>query len=293
MKSINLKIILQIILGGTFIFSAYSKIITPGLFEILLIDSGFFESRLLAGYFTRLLIGFELALGLLIFQPNYLKKFIIPVSIALLGGFTLYLGYTGIILGDKENCGCFGELIKMTPVESIFKNIVFLIVAVLLYKKVKSKKTKKVLPIAITIVSFVLIFLVAPINNYQDFQFEKYTNFEGYGRVDLAEGDNFVAVFNLDCDHCQEAATDIWDLQSQNQDIPEMFVLFYLEGGFTVEYFNEMTGSQFPYSIIDENTFFDLIGNSPPRIYWLQNGEVKEIWDENFIENVENNFSDR
>ena len=74
MKRNYLKIILQIILGGTFIFSAYSKIITPGLFEILLIDSGIIETRFIAAYLTRLLIGFELALGILIFQPNYLKK---------------------------------------------------------------------------------------------------------------------------------------------------------------------------------------------------------------------------
>ena len=285
-----LKIILQVILGGTFIFSAYSKIISPGLFEILLIDSGIIETRFIAAYLTRLLIGFELALGLLIFQPNYLKKIIIPVTIGLLAAFTLYLGYTGIILGDKENCGCFGELIKMTPVESIYKNVIFLVIAVFLYKKVKSKKTKKILPVTITILSFLLVFLIVPITNVRDFKFEKYTSFEGYGRVDLAEGDHLLAVFNLDCDHCQDAATEIWELKNQYWEIPEMFVLFYREGDFTVEYFTEITNSQFPYSMIDENTFFDLIGNSPPRIYWLQNGDIKEIWDEDFSEKVEMNF---
>ncbi|MCK5051611.1 MAG: hypothetical protein KAS53_07800 [Candidatus Cloacimonetes bacterium] len=285
-----LKIILQIILGGTFIFSAYSKIISPGLFEILLIDSGIVETRIIAAYLTRLLIGFELALGLLIFQPNYLKKIIIPVTIGLLAAFTLYLGYTGIILGDNENCGCFGELIKMTPVESIYKNIIFLIIAVFLYRKVETKKTKKILPVAITILSFLLVFLIIPITNAKDFKFEKYTSFEGYGRVDLAEGDHLLAVFNLDCGHCQETATDIWELKDQYWGIPEMFVLFYQEGDFTVEYFTEITNSQFSYLMIDENTFFDLIGNSPPRIYWLQNGEIKEIWDEDFSEKVEMNF---
>jgi len=52
-KKEYLKIILQVILGGTFIFSAYSKIITPGLFEILLIDSGIIETRFIAAYLTR------------------------------------------------------------------------------------------------------------------------------------------------------------------------------------------------------------------------------------------------
>ncbi len=290
MKKINFKLILQIIFGGTFIFSAYSKIISPGLFEILLLDSGFFSSRLPAAYFTRLLIGFELALGLLIFQPNYLKKIVLPVAIALLVGFTLYLGYTGLILGDKENCGCFGELIEMTPVESIFKNLVFLIVAIFLYRSVKTKKTNTVLPVSLTVASFIFVFLIAPMTNVKDFKFSKFTHFESYGRVDLAKGDILLAVFNLDCDHCREAAADVWELQEQNLNIPEMFVLFYQEGDLTVDFFNETTGTMFPFAIIDENTFFDLIGNSPPRIYWLQEGNVKEIWDDNFIENMEKSF---
>jgi len=277
-------------LGGTFIFSAFSKIVTPGFFEILLIDSGFIETRVIAAYITRLLIGFELALGLLIFQPYYLKKIIIPVAIVLLVVFTLYLVYTGLILGDKENCGCFGEMIHMTPVESIYKNVIFLILAVVFYKIVESKKQKKVLPFTITILAFLLVFLIVPIKNVKDFQFEKYTSFKEYGRVDLFEGDYLLAVFNLDCDHCQETATDIWELKEQYWEIPEMFVLFYQEGDFTVDDFSELTNSRFPYSMIDENTFFDLIGNSPPRIYWLNSGAINEIWDEDFREKVELNF---
>ena len=289
-KNKYLKLILQIILGGTFIFSAYSKMITPGLFEILLIDSGFIETRFIAAFLTRLLIGFELALGLLIFQPYYLKKIIIPVAIGLLVVFTFYLLYTGIILGDKENCGCFGEMIKMTPVETIFKNIILLIIAIALYKKVKLGKTKKVLPVTITILAFLLVFLIVPIKNVKDFQFEKYTTFKGYGRVDLLEGDYLLAVFNLDCDHCQEAATVIWELKEQYWEIPEMFVLFYEEGDFTIDNFTEVTNSDFPYSMINEITFFDLIGNSPPRIYWLSSGEIREMWDEDFKGKVEFNF---
>jgi hypothetical protein len=290
MKKKQISIILQIILGGTFIFSAYSKIIAPGMFEILMINSGFIETRVVASYLTRLLIGFELALGILLLQPNYLKKIVIPATLALLTGFTLYLGYVGFIQGNNDNCGCFGELIEMTPIESIFKNIVFIILSVFLYKTIEKKKKQKILPIVLTLVSFALVFLIIPIKSSSDFKFAEYTSFEDYGEVNLAEGEYLLAVFNLDCDHCQETATEIWEMKDQYWDIPEMFVLFYQEGDLTVDYFNEVTYSQFPYSLIDENTFFDLIGNSPPRIYWLQNGEVAEFWDEDIIQNVEMNF---
>ena len=67
-------------------------------------------------------------------------------------------------------------------------------------------------------------------------------------------------------------------------------MLFYQEGSTTVEDFESITRSSSPYTFIDVNTFFDLIGDSPPRIYYLKNGIVAEIWDANFSEKIVNTF---
>ncbi len=37
---------------------------------------------------------------------------------------------------------------------------------------------------------------------------------------------------------------------------------------------------------ISIDDFFELIGNSPPRFYWLENGKVHKFWDDNFIKNI-------
>ncbi len=284
------KISLQIIIGVLFLFSAYSKLISPGIFEILLIDNGIFDHRETAAFFTRLLIGSELALGLLVLQPNFLKKVIIPVIIGLLVIFTIHLSYAGFILGDTENCGCFGELIQMSPVESILKNLISIGLAIGLFRLIKTDKKSWALPLVIAIASFAFVFTVAPIKNIKDFKFSKYRYFEGKGRIDLNKGDKLLAVFNLDCEHCQETAATIAELQKDGVMLPETYALFYEEGQFTVDDFNAITQSNFPYIKIDVNAFFDLIGAAPPRIYWLQNGEVREIWDENFRKNLETNF---
>ena len=34
------------------------------------------------------------------------------------------------------------------------------------------------------------------------------------------------------------------------------------------------------------NDFFDLIGNSPPRIYQIEKGQVKNIWDDSFYKKI-------
>tara|TARA_B100000768_G_C11055478_1_gene280174 strand:+ start:520 stop:648 length:129 start_codon:yes stop_codon:yes gene_type:complete len=38
------------------------------------------------------------------------------------------------------------------------------------------------------------------------------------------------------------------------------------------------------------STFFDLIGNSPPRIYYLKTGKVQAIMDEDFVFHFQETF---
>ena len=45
--------ILQILLGVTFLFSAYTKAVGPGFFEITLMDQGLAANRALAGHMAR------------------------------------------------------------------------------------------------------------------------------------------------------------------------------------------------------------------------------------------------
>jgi hypothetical protein len=37
--------------------------------------------------------------------------------------------------------------------------------------------------------------------------------------------------------------------------------------------------------MIDMNTFFDVIGSAPPRIYWIEDGVVKQFWDKTIDDN--------
>jgi len=284
------SLVMQIVLSFLFLLSAYSKIIMPGIVEIILVDHGIFKDRINAGYFVRLLIGGELSLGLLLLQNNYLKKLIIPATILLLTAFTIYLFYTGIIIGDKENCGCFGGLIKMSPKESILKNILMLLFSIILFKLKKKDGKKIILPVLIILISFSSVMAFAPVKNIKDFKFSKYTYFEEKGRVDLSSGDKIVAIFNLECDHCQAVSRELPKLIKKNSNIPEVYILFFKEGNTTPLMFQQITNSKFPYHIITTHEFFDLIGSSPPRLYWLKEGVVMKIWDEDFEKNITASF---
>lgn len=280
--------ILQLLLGVTFLFSAYTKAVGPGFFEITLMDQGIAPDRDIAGYMARFFIGLEFALGVLMLFPYYVKQ-LMGFTFLLLGGFTVHLIYLWSI-GDTENCGCFGEMISMTPEQSIIKNLIMLAVAFAVFKTAELKKIKKIIPIGFSATIIMSMWAFLPMPNHEDFPFENFTHFEPKGRVDLSAGENLVAVFNLDCEHCQEAATELGELERKHDNFPELYVLFFQEGATTVEGFESITQSSFPYDFIDVNTFFDLIGDSPPRIYYLKDGTVAEIWDTDFSTNIINTF---
>lgn len=281
---------LRIVFGLSFLFSAYTKFIVPGYFEITLMDQGLVNNRLAAAQWAGFFIGMEMALGILFLTPYYTRKLSL-FSFFILVVFTGHLIFLHV-KGVTENCGCFGEMISMTPLESIFKNGFLLSIALLLYFYSKQKgKFYWVLIVSAFFIGSMWVFL--PIQKPEDLSFQSYTSFENKGRVDLNAGEKVIAVFNLDCEHCQETASKMARLKNSSKDFPQTFVLYYKEGASTVESFEKKTGFSAPYTFIDVNTFFDLIGNSPPRLYYLKNGKTVHVWDDNFVTNIKKQMDSR
>ncbi len=280
----QLQKLLRIILGVVFLFSAYTKFVGPGFFEITMLDQGLMPNRAWAQHAARFLIGFEFALGLLMILPYYTKQ-IMAVASLLLIGFTLHLSYLWAI-GDTENCGCFGEMISMSPGESILKNAFMLIASGWLWKTSSAQGGNSKTLLIVSLFTVGSMWFLLPIPNQSEFPTTSFTNFEYTGRTDLAAGEKLIAVLNLDCEHCQELAVDLGDLW-RGGTLPATYVLYFKEGDTTVEQFELLTNSQFPYAEIDVNTFFDLIGDSPPRMYHLVEGKIENVWDEDITENIE------
>jgi hypothetical protein len=285
----NLRIILQIFLAATFLFSAYTKAVSPGFFEVLLEQQGLVPSRLYGAWATRFIIALETLLGLCLLLSFY-ARFILRFSFLLLVVFSVHLGYL-IAIGETGNCGCFGEMISMPPLASLGKNIVLLAVnGFLLCYKFRGNKKPRITWLFLPLL-FAAATLIWPVQTQPDEVVEKLPAFEAETGIDFANGSFLVAILNLGCEHCQEAAQQIVAWQNNGVDLPRVAALFFAEGDTTVADFNTITGSNFPYQMIDVNTFFDLIGSVPPRIYWIVDGQVKQYWDETLGEDFLTTFA--
>jgi len=162
---------IRIIISFLFLISAVAKLYPSPYFAIStfevkqLYPMGFSED--VAVFFSRILIGIELALGILLLQNNYLRRIIIPATILMLVVFTTHLTIDTIQNGGNSgNCGCFGSLLPMTPIEAIIKNVVAIILlAIYLYvvPKITNEKSNFWVLTTVTFASILTLFMIAPI----------------------------------------------------------------------------------------------------------------------------------
>ena len=119
-----IKDILRIGIGGMFVIAAILKLMSIDEFEIYIYSFNVLNF-LLTSFVSRIIIAGEFILGLfLILKVNY--KFTWNATMIVLILFTLFLIYTAIFRNDT-NCHCFGELVELSPVESIIKNVIAMI----------------------------------------------------------------------------------------------------------------------------------------------------------------------
>jgi hypothetical protein len=285
-QNIDLVFLARIFLSIVFLLSAVTKLVAPGIFEITILNYGVIESRELATYFSRLLLVAELFIGLAFLQPNYLKRIIIPSSIIILIVFTIFLANFAIE-GNSDNCGCFGEVIIMSPIEAIIKNIILIFISIYVFASSTKEGNKITIPTITLIASIIIVLVFAPIKSLKDLKFSKYTNFSNGKIADLNSGDKLLAIFFIDCEHCQEVAKDIVELEKDKDKIDDLYILIAGEETDSVNSFISETEISQPYIRIPINDFFELIGSSPPRLYWLKHGKIYKFWDDDFITNIQ------
>ena len=119
----------------------------------------------MAHYLSRLILALEIAIGIGVLTSHYLRRLVLPVTLGLLVAFCIHLGWQIAMYGNEGNCGCFGQLIPMTPLEALIKNIVTIGLVVWLWKKVSpddKQNNRLIVPFAIYGFSAFFMFAVFP-----------------------------------------------------------------------------------------------------------------------------------
>src|SRR3989344_4296004 len=229
------------LMGAVFIYSGWTKLFPIEPFEYTFVDLGFINWQV-APFVARILIGFEFLIGVLLLFNLNLRKITYKLAIWTLVIFCVYLILLIALVGNKGNCGCFGDTIKMTPLQALIKNIMMLTIFFILHKFHEGWEIPKKLSLLTTFIfTAVLVFPFVrnPIElNYsaaylnkdtQNFKLELdslYNNATlNIPPKTLSEGKHVVAFMSMTCPHCRIAAKKMRIIQERNPQLPMYIVL--------------------------------------------------------------------
>jgi len=284
-------ILLSVALGLVFIYSGYTKL-DPVIetFEFTFVDIGI-GNWYTAPVIARVLIGLEFFIGFLLIINYNLKKFTLPLTIGLLVFFCVYLILQIALTGNNGNCGCFGEHIKMTPLQAIIKNIVMIVVAVPIYLFWQGWKVKynKLFSAFFGLTAVLLPFLLNPVDYaYSSNNLEEKINYpldlnliynpEDTSKIEtpkkeLRSGKHVLAFLSLKCPHCRIAAKKFRLINKNNPELPIYFVLNGDKKDLK-DFYDDTKTEKIPASFVLGKAFVNLAGTNLPRIYYIDNSIV-------------------
>jgi uncharacterized membrane protein YphA (DoxX/SURF4 family) len=158
--------IFRIVIGSLFIVSAISKLFPIEAFDLTIVNQGIANWNI-APYLSRFIIGIEFFLGISFLITPFVKKIAVPLSFFLLLVFCIHIIYLIATGNGSKNCGCFGELIVMSSLEALMKNVVLIFFLFLIYKYFKYDKYPNYsLAFAIFSILFACMFLVFQVKPY-------------------------------------------------------------------------------------------------------------------------------
>lgn len=261
-------------------------------FEYQFVDIGVATWKT-APYIARVFIGIEFFVGFLLLLNIALKKFTLKFSIFFLLLLSAYLVYKIIMEGNVGNCGCFGEAVKMSPLEGIIKNIILIFCCIVCYftieKELWSTTAKKIMIPILFVLAMCLGFFIYPLDvvhsstldttkvnykvpleaMYKDTQKEKPT-------INLLKGKHIIAFLSLSCPHCKIAAKKLHVIHKKNPALP-----LYLALNGNVEkkenFLDETQTKDIPHNLfLGPKDWISVAGINLPVIMYVEDGIVKK-----------------
>lgn len=282
-----LSFFLSIILGLVFIISGFTKLFPIEYFETVIIDNLYVDS-IFAGWLARLLIGFEWLIGLLLIFRWKLKENTIPLTFITIIGFCLLLIYQIFSNDNAYNCGCFGNVFIMTPMQALIKNIIMLIILGILLKLSENYNTKrKWIFISLVILSFSMPFILNqgelffkyPIFIEQEEQINLdllYTDSINIPQnIDLRKGKHIIAFVSLSCKYCRLASYKLSALHANDTLLP-IYLVINGDSADLPEFYKETHAENLNQSMFKgSNKFLSMSGNKLPSIFLVNNSKIQ------------------
>ena len=299
-----IKDIPRIGIGGMFVIAAILKLMSIDEFEIYIYSFNVLDF-LLTSFVSRIIIAGEFILGLfLILKVNY--KFTWNATMIVLILFTLFLIYVAIFRNDT-NCHCFGQLVELSPVESIIKNVIAMILLSIdkwtnLKPQTSNLKVQSSLLIATS--TLLIVFVVSPpdviynkiyseekeISSYvlqESFDDIVKINFENDTIVldstavlETRERNLMIAIVSSGCKYCHLGVKKLsMIMKRKGTDTGNVNIFIWGSDDGILNFIKETDTEDLSYWKINPRQAIEITYGRFPVFIWLEDGEIVDIGD--------------
>jgi hypothetical protein len=296
--------VLSVLTGLVFIVSAISKLPSLEQFGWTITETTLLNWAA-AEWSARILIGLELFLGVIFIFHIKIRKIAIPLSLFLLSVFTVYLLLVIKLYGTHGNCGCFGEWIPMTPLQSVVKNLVLIgMILTLLFSSTELQfKYVKQTTFLLLLLSLSLPLIWLPPESIYIYEKENplqkpiplsllyHSEINKVPAIELRKGKHIISFMSLTCRFCRKAAKRFRIMKEKHPELP-IYLVLNGDSKNLPEFFEDTRAQFIDHSLFNGAEQFTQLndGYSLPTIKWVQDTTV--VRESNYLTIDENEILD-
>ena len=279
----------MVFLGAVLILSGGVKALDLNLFVRQIQSYGLITHPQLTALAAWVMTSLECFLGAALLV-NYRPRQAIGLTFALLTAFTLLTLYA-VFQGGVEDCGCFGALVKRTPLQATVEDGILLSLCLIAWKGGPAGSSRPVGPRALVVCSMAVMAAIVPFYSglpsalLRDGSPESagiWTELqvEGIEGLDLGKDTHLVVLMSVGCQHCQEAVPELVMLMDELQEQPLTVVGLGQDSLEDVRGFVAEWAPPYPIGRIESGIFWTLLEEAElPRIFLVKEGGAVGVWD--------------
>lgn len=290
------RTVVRAVVGALFCASAIAKAITFDQLELYIFSFGWLSLGA-SFWVARLLVAIEIMVGIALIA-NLRRRETSWCALGLVVGFSLFLGYA-LMAGRGDNCHCMGELIEMSPAQSLLKNA-GLAAALLFVLPQRGGFRLRGWIYAVGVVTiFGGILIYSPPDNINPhLSYDRVLDTEEFKHLSTTPGRRIVCLYSTECPYCELTSSKIATIVRRHNLEERVEVWFAVMGNNIEEridsFYERTLSPRFIYSTLPIREFLTLTQGEMPVVLLVDGDNVVQEYNYRTINESEIcNFFDK
>ncbi|MBQ8863681.1 MAG: hypothetical protein IJ014_02985 [Rikenellaceae bacterium] len=275
--SINgVRTAVRIVVGALFVVSAAAKMGEMDRLELYIFSFGALSLNL-SFWVARLLVAFEFLLGAAL-VANIHRRAVAWSGLGAIGAFSAFLVYA-LVAGRNDNCHCLGEMVEMTPLQSLGKNVALAAALLFVLPQRGGLTPRRYLTLGLGIIVTVAIFVISPPDNINPHRnYNQALNSAAWNSLPKSSERRVVCFYSTSCEYCLLTSSKIASL-ARRHGLEDKVEVWFADSGADLntqveEFFRATLSPTFRWQALDLRQFLVTTNGEMPIVLLTEGDSI-------------------